>query len=202
MSVYEDFFTKYSKAMDPTEVPIEVFNKYKKILPEPIISLWENHGFGGYRKGLFWTINPDEYNGYLEKWIKTQWNDVVPIMRTAFGDIIVMYNIDQDDDEWEDVGFRVIDLKHGDEDLVTYGVESFFKRYLLRPGGLAEASQIDLDLFHYGVDNLGLLKADECYGFEPLLLSGGKENEESMKKLSFSPHLDILTQALPEPVKF
>jgi hypothetical protein len=202
MSVYDDFFTKYSKAMDSKSVPSEIVEKYKNILPEPIIRVWENHGFGGYRKGLFWTINPDEYNGYLEKWIKTKWNDVVPIMRTAFGDIIVMYNIDQDDDEWEDVGFRVIDLKHGDEDLVTNGLEKFFKRALIRTGMLVDTAQIDLDLFFYGVDNLGLLKADECYGFEPLLLSGGKENEESMTKLNFSLHLDIMTQALPKPAEF
>ncbi len=67
MSMIEDFFKKYSEPIDATPVPKEVLKKYENKLPEPIIEMWKRHGFSGYEDGIFWTINPDEYQSYVNR---------------------------------------------------------------------------------------------------------------------------------------
>lgn len=114
MSGYDQFFEKYQEAIDAREVPQEVIKKYETILPAPIIDLWKRHGFGGYEEGLFWTINPDDYLGYIKKWIDFfDYEDIYPIIRTAFADIIIIYNLKKDDREYKEVGIENINIRHG-----------------------------------------------------------------------------------------
>ena len=198
MSGYDQFFEKYQEAIDAREVPQEVIKKYETILPAPIIDLWKRHGFGGYYDGLFWTINPDDYLGYVEDWIDFFDYEIYPIMRTAFADIIVIYDVKKDD---KDVGVENINIRHGKTNFVTIGVEDFFRDILIEPGRFMSKSRINDDLFFYGVDNLGILKSDQCYGFEPIALLGGEETEKNMKTCNFDIHLDILTQVLGGPIE-
>lgn len=62
------------------------------------------------------------------------------------------------------------------------------------------STRIDPDLFFDGT-LLDELKHDQCYGFEPIYLLGGKEVKENMKIVNFDMQLDILTQALKKPIK-
>ena len=129
-------------------------------------------------------------------------NDAVyPIMRTAFGDLIIDYHFKKNDNQYEDVAIEVIDTKHHDVNNITVGLEDFFDHYLLRPGGFFAATNINFDLFYQAYDNLGALKYEQCYGYEPILPLGGKADIKNIKIVNFDVHLDILTQTLKEPLE-
>ncbi|HAK1536480.1 TPA: hypothetical protein H1070_001204, partial [Listeria monocytogenes] len=42
------------------EVPNEVIEKYKNLVPKEIITLWKDYGFGTFMQGYFKSVNPDE----------------------------------------------------------------------------------------------------------------------------------------------
>lgn len=201
MSFYEDFFKKYPQAIDSRGVPQEIMSNYETILPGPIIDIWKKHGWGGYRDGLFWTINPDKYLDYIKKWVVMDYEEVYPIMRTAFGDLIIIYNFKEADEEYEKIRTAVIDIKHHDADKITIGLEDFFETCLLRIGRLINSSKIDSDLFDDLVNKYGVLNYDLCYGFDPILPLYRKENIKNVKIVDFDTHLETLTQALAAPLE-
>ena len=41
---------------------------------------------------------------------------------------------------------------------------------------------------------IGVLSADECYGYFPLLCAGGKESAENIKKVKTKEHITLITQ--------
>jgi len=201
MSITDKFFEEYPEAIDPKEAMESTISKYKGLLPSPIIELWKRHGFGGYDDGLFWTINPDEYQYYVERWITTDRKGIYPIMRTAFGDLIFTYGIKENDKEYKFVGFKVIDVRHCSSNTITIGLDDFFESYLLDTGCLMAMTNIKGAVFFNVFDELGILKSDECYGYEPILALGGKEKEENIRKLNYKVHLEILTSALKEKIE-
>ncbi len=201
MSITDNFFEKYPDAINSKEVFESTISKYKDILPSPIIELWKKHGFGGYKNGLFWTINPDDYQDYLNRWIITEWNDVIPIMRTAFGDLIFIYGFEKNDPNYAHLGFKLIDVRHCSSNTITIGLDDFFENYLLQAGSLMAMTNIDGVHFLHGRGKLGILKSDECYGYEPILALGGKEKKENMKIFNYKVHLEILTNALKEKIE-
>jgi hypothetical protein len=45
----------------------ELINKYKTKLPEEVIMIWQEYGFGTFYNGYLKVINPDEYKSLIEK---------------------------------------------------------------------------------------------------------------------------------------
>ena len=142
ISGYDQFFETYKEAIDAREVPQEVIKKYETILPAPIIDLWKRHGFGGYEDGLFWTINPDNYLSYIKKWITFDYQDIYHIMRTAFADIIIIYDLRKDDKEYKEVGIENINIRHGKANNITIGLEDFFQDILIEPGSVMARTKV------------------------------------------------------------
>ena len=195
MSIYDTFLETYPEAIDAQTVPETVIQKYEAILPEPIIDLWKKHGFGGYHKGLFWTINPDDYLDNIQEWLKSDYDGAYPIMRTGFGDLIFISNINKEDTEYSHVRIEVVDIRNCKIEYITFSLEDFFKHYLLSVGSLHARTNIDNLLFLYGRMKLGILKSDQCYGFEPIPAAGGKEKEKNMRICNFNEYLGLSTRA-------
>ncbi|MDO4729542.1 MAG: GAD-like domain-containing protein, partial [Bacteroidota bacterium] len=63
MKRIEDFIVRnkdtYIKVAD---VPQSIIDKYKNILPDELIWLWENMGFGIYENGYLQLVNPEEWD--------------------------------------------------------------------------------------------------------------------------------------------
>ncbi len=58
---YEYFLEKLGPASGQGEVPLSSLNKYADKLPEQLLKQWREYGWSGYAEGLFWTVNPAEY---------------------------------------------------------------------------------------------------------------------------------------------
>ena len=96
-------FIKYSDVDEKTII------QYENQLPQEIIDLWKNDGYGTFYNGYLKVINPNEYKELIES-SYFQGNVSIPIFATAFGDIIT----------WEKNQFLgIIKYRYGENDVIS-----------------------------------------------------------------------------------
>ncbi len=85
----DDFINRnketYQKVSD---VPTELINKYKNLLPEELIYVWETMGFGIYEDGFLQLVNPDEYE-FVFEYIDKMFEPSIIWGITALGDLLM-----------------------------------------------------------------------------------------------------------------
>jgi hypothetical protein len=130
-------------------------------------------------KGYFKIINPDNMQELLEETYIMPFDDI-PVFVTGMGDIIVC------DSEGN---FVILDYRHQRIKVIwtdkeigwDYFFDDFFqKRYW------------QWNPYFDAVEKYGEPEYDECFGYEPLLSLGGKENVENLKKVKYEVHLTLM----------
>lgn len=89
------------------EVPLSSLDRYRGILPSKLLEYWSEHGWCGYGDGIFWTVNPQEYEevtaSLIEGTMLERRDRYHLIARGAFGDLYLFE---------ERTGFSVKILAH------------------------------------------------------------------------------------------
>lgn len=204
---FEYFISTFGEATDRVVVPAETIEKWRTKLPDQLLTYWQNEGWGSYANGLFWIVNPDDYEDLVDEWLvdtSLEQIDAFHVVgRTAFGDLYLC---------GERSGANTTiscplnaifalpkDLKPKSKEDQDWSVKSFI--------GLS-ISECDLKdesgapLFEQALAKLGPLAADEMYGFEPALVLGGKMRLENLAKLKLDAHLSILRQLASPTLPF
>ena len=192
---FEYFVNKMGPSVHRREVPLSTREKYKDRLPLLLISHWENYGWSGYGDGIFWTVDPAEYDVFIPDWLAasniTHPDTFIVIARSAFGDLYL----------WQEkTGSRLT-------------ICSVYGRYWLRKASSSpfnpdisvqaffaskKPENNDLEgLFHEALKTLGPLQPDEMYGFVPALALGGPADLKHLQKLKTIEHLTFLSQLAP-----
>ena len=173
-----------------------VIEKYKNVLPQTLIDIWKEYGFGSFAKGFLKTINPDEYQELLNETYISDKNPI-PIFTTALGDILVLREEYPEGKKWFDID--IVFYRDGDDSLVC-GEKSFFAQEL------TDLNSYKNDFF-WG-DYIGAVKKygtipeyDECYGYVPLLGLGGKKTVKNMQIVKIKEHI-MLIKEMVGPVKY
>lgn len=87
--LFSFFISQFGEATSQANVPDETVAKFQGVLPDQLLSYWKSEGWCGYRHGLFWTVNPDDYADVLDMWLEdTPFEEIDSyhvIARTAFG---------------------------------------------------------------------------------------------------------------------
>jgi hypothetical protein len=192
---YAFFIKQFGAPTTRQEVPESSVARYENKLPGQLIEYWKEFGWCGYGDGLFWTVNPQEYEAVLAQWLVDtelyHQDNYYVIARSAFGDLYV----------WgEKSGYCVtiaaymarfstrVSIFTGEK--LDFGVRVFFSSM--------DPDYNDLDfLFKPAVEKLGKLKADEMYGLVPALALGGSIDLEHVEKVKTIEHLEFLSQLSP-----
>lgn len=192
---FEYFLEKMGPAIDKRHVPLSSIQRYRGKLPDQLLSYWEEHGWCGYADGLFWTVNPQEYEPVLEAWIGDtpfMEKDAYHIIaRSAFGDLYF----------WGEKTGR--SLKIFAPGAYCYPAESIFVGEKMNLGVRIFFSMISRDrndfagMFEKAYNKMGHLKNDEMYGFVPALALGGPSTIDHLHKVKAVEHLIILAQFAP-----
>jgi hypothetical protein len=182
-------------------VPLSSIDRYQGKLPKLLLEYWADHGWCGYGDGIFWIVNPQEYEGVVASWIegtKLQERDTYHLIaRSAFGDLYLF---------GEKTGFS---LK----------ISSVLSRYVINNldfrteemdrhlQGFLLTREVDAnnygDLFKPAKKKLGTLRNNEMYGFVPALMLGGPDTLDHLEKVKAVEHLTLLSQiAELEPYSF
>ena len=52
-----------------TPVSTETLAKYRGKLPDRLLEYWQEFGFCGFKDGIFWLTNPEDYEDILTEWL-------------------------------------------------------------------------------------------------------------------------------------
>lgn len=90
-NVFARFIEIFGTAIDRREVPISSIERYKDKLPAKLMEYWAEHGWGGYGDGIFWLVNPQDYEPVVSSWLEDtaleHQDSYHLIARSAFGDL-------------------------------------------------------------------------------------------------------------------
>lgn len=187
---FEYFLEKMGPAFDQQLVPPSSIERYRGKLPEQLLKYWEEYGWCGYADGLFWTVNPQDYEPVLEAWIgETSFmeQDAYHIIaRGAFGHLYF----------WgEKTGHTLTISSLGSFAMPRAPSTASLDRKAQWFFGMMKRARNDFgDYFAPALKKFGRLKADEMYGFVPAIALGGPSEFEHLEKLKIVEHLVILAQ--------
>ncbi|KAI2694091.1 GAD-like domain-containing protein [Pseudomonas sp. TNT3] len=190
--IFSIFLETFGKPIDRQEVPISSIERYRGKLPNQLLEYWEEHGWCGYADGIFWIVNPQEYEGVVASWLEgtkfETFDTYHLIARSAFGDLYL----------W------------GERTGASLKITSILSRFTTHTSiytgeqmdkGLRSfllSRQVDSNdygnLFKPAKKKLGTLRHDEMYGFVPAFMLGGPDTLNHLEKVKAIEHLTILSQ--------
>lgn len=184
MSKYDNFLDLHKPTAHLSESAEAAILEFSGDLPRAFISLWEDYGFASFHEGLFWLINPKEWESITAEFNMAP-NDILPILRSSFGDIVY---IDKMQSVWQ------LTPIFGLNEEVIDNLDDYFNVLMCTENYYKNA--FSLKQHRIAKKRLGLINEDECYGFEPLLSLGGSEDVENMVKVKAREHLALIAQTL------
>jgi hypothetical protein len=189
---FEYFLENFGPAFGRRDVPGSSIDRYRGKLPDQLLEYWQEHGWCGYADGLFWTVDPQEYEPALEAWIGgtvfMEQDAYHLIGRSAFGDLYFWgeksgYSLSIS----APAALAVPRESHLVGEKVSLGVRTFFS-------GMTRRKNDFDDLFAPALQRLGRLEHDEMYGFVPALALGGPATLDHLHKVKAVEHLVLLGQ--------
>ncbi|MEO6276769.1 GAD-like domain-containing protein [Roseateles sp.] len=198
---FENFlgYKQFGPAFARKDVPAEKIEKFRGELPDKLLEYWQEHGWCGYGRGLFWTVDPDEWEDALDAWLgETKFMELdsfYVIARSAFGELVLWgKNTGQSLKIVPAYGwvFPAFDAETFARRGADKEIQLFFSSISSDAYDLKDVD--DQPLFANALEKLGPLDHDTMYGFVPALALGGEPSLERLQKLDAHVHLDILSQ--------
>ena len=192
---FAGFLEEFGPEIDKRAVPLSRMEQYREKLPHQLLAYWAEHGWCGYADGLFWTVDPQEYEPVLEAWIGDtpfmEQDAYHVIARSAFGTLYFWgENTGNSLQLFAPGAYCVPRKSRVVEQNPDFAVQLFF-------GGLSRRPMDFEGMFTQAKDKLGLLKDDEMYGFVPALAVGGSASIENVQRVKAVEHLVLLAQFAP-----
>ena len=192
---YECLLEELGPAMKSRKVSLLSLEAYAGTLPQQLLNQWHAYGWCGYAEGIFWTVNPVDYEVTMRSWLL---ESGIPdpdtyhvIARGAFGDI---YMWQQGTGSWLTVNAVYARYMQTTRHIPTERFDDEIKIFF---ASFDHASNDFEDLFEKALTVLGPLEPDEMYGFVPAIALGGPADLKHLQKLKTIEHLTFLSQLAP-----
>lgn len=202
MNLMNEFISRnintYIKTAD---VPKNIIDKYKGILPEELIYIWEKMGFGIYENGFLQMVNPDEYE-FIFEYVDKLLEPTIVWGITALGDLLVW----EGNENWTiapDEGNRffllnVRSCKRGVIGDIDATLNTFIGREFFIKDKDFFNSKVYLDI----KDKLPKLNYGECYGYVPALALGGSKSVKNLKVVDAKAYIHLIGQAVGKIIDY
>ena len=169
------FIKKFKPSKNLQKPNEKILNFYREILPNEIIELWEEYGFGEYGNGLIKIVNPKDYMNSLYMWLGQIDYTKIPIIVTAFGDIFYYRKLEDDRND-----ISVLDIHYRKIIVCSYSYQEFFKKYIIDKKVIKNVLRDSL--YKKAIKKLGKLNDKDIFFFVPALILGGKEDIKYIDK--------------------
>lgn len=195
---FEYFLEKMGPAVRKQDVPAASIERHRGHLPDQLLQYWQAYGWSGYADGLFWTVNPEEFEPVVDAWLgETPFMEEDAyhlIARGAFGELHFLGERTGQMLRIVAVDGIMLPPSKCSRQGLDFNVQIFF-------GSLSRGSH-DIErkggpLFARALKKLGPLASDEMYGFVPALALGGSPSLEHVQKVKAVEHLVMLAQLAP-----
>ena len=192
---YEYFLEELGPALDRRAVPLSTLDKYAEKVPQQLLKHWREYGWSGYAEGLFWTVNPAEYQELVRAWLDDsgipESGSYHTIARSAFGDLYLWH---EKAGNWLNLTTPYARFHMTKPNVGKYNFNDVIEVFFLTRS--RESNDLD-DLFQQALTTLGPLQPDEMYGFVPALALGGPADLKHLQKVKTIEHLTFLSQLEP-----
>ncbi|EPM60566.1 hypothetical protein A262_07934 [Pseudomonas syringae pv. actinidiae ICMP 19073] len=190
--VFSIFLKIFGEPFGRQEVPMSSIERYKGKLPDLLLQYWSEHGWCGYGEGIFWMVNPQEYEGVTASWIQgtelENQDTYHLIARSAFGELYFW-------GEETGASLKITSIVSRCTTFISSlpkdQMDKRFQNFLL--SSEVEYNDFD-DLFQPAKKKLGTLSHDEMYGFVPAVMLGGSDALDNLKKVNSVEYLVFLSQ--------
>ena len=198
---YLDYFKiKFSKIEIGKKPSPEFIAQYEHTYPEYFFYIWDKLGFASFENGGFWLVNPVDYEDILELCLKNtdlEPDDFYVIGRTAFGDLFLIGKETTSGLTIDIIDMRIYPSLNNNKNLKDgEHLRAFLSKVMIR--GTKESidtyDQNEKLLFDRCLTNLGELKDNEIYAYEPPAVLGGKQLIENMKKVDLFQYIPFVAQ--------
>lgn len=153
---------------------------------ESLLFLWGKYGFTSFNQGKISLIDPFEYVAELQRFSEVT-DKVIPFFRTALGGFFTWDYLD------DELVITYLDVHNGEYTFRSDDISYLLSFVVGSPSGWEEDCNGELE--DLAVSKFPDLAEDEMVGFEPALVLGGEESEESMVKVKIKEHLHLLSEA-------
>ncbi len=195
---FEEFLREFGPPIERRDAPASSIERYRGKLPDQLLAYWQEHGWAGYGDGLFWTVNPEEYEPVLEAWIgdtPLMEQDAYHIIaRSAFGDLYFFGQQHGGKLHIVAPDARALPPQKGRPD-ANLSIRAFFGSQTRRACDFSDVN--GSLLFAPALKRLGRLKHDEMYGFVPALALGAAAKLENLQRVKAVEHLVLLGELAP-----
>lgn len=194
------FIGKFGEATHRVEASADTIERWRGRLPEQLMTYWREEGWCGYANGLFWSVNPDDYEDLISEWLAgtplEKLDTFHVIARTAFGKL---YACGEKAGPVVDVSCQLHaifaqkkELRPRDAADLDFKIRGFFAGSRL--DGCDLHTNDDGPLFERALKKLGPLAPDEMYALEPAVVLGGPIALDHLVRVKLDPHLTLLRQ--------
>lgn len=185
MDLFEDFLRKYPPADSLRKPAASQLEQYRGILPNALLEFWREYGFGNYGDGLLKVIDPAGYRNSLSRWLGGENLNRLPILMTAFGDLLYYRKLSETEDD-----VCLLDIHYRRIITCSYSFAGLFTDFVADDAVRAEL--LRAELFHEAAEAEGPLEENEIFFFAPALALGGSETVNCISKGDAAAHHQLL----------
>lgn len=189
---------KFAPIVDSKSVNEETLDYFKGKLPDRLLGYWKECGFAGFGEGIFWIVNPNDYQDLLQKWLKPTklWGreNFYVVARTAFGELYIRGDKSTSttiiNPHLNNILPGDFETPQPDKESKERSIGIFFE--------IKSKKSVDYDdksgkpLFQRCLKKYGMLEHDEMYAFSPALALGGSADINNIKKVKILEQLSML----------
>ena len=174
-------------------VSAEIIAKYKDVLPDDLLYIWEKMGFGIYENGFLQLINPEEYE-FVFQYVDKLLHPTIVIGVTALGDLLVWEgNEGRTIADNEGQRCKLINVRKCTDNVISglLGTFNVFMQHFLE-----EKDYFDAKPYLEMKDKLPKLEYGQCYGYVPALVLGGSKSNKNLQVVDAKSYIDTIGQAV------
>src|SRR5262245_45922593 len=118
MSFGEEFRAAYRQGEQYRAFGPEEQRRLEHLVPEFLRELWRSDGWAGYRNGLLWTVDPQEFQPIVNVW-NLPGTPPIAVARTAFGSLYLLREFVFQNQDGK--GFAILELNPHTGDYMLVG---------------------------------------------------------------------------------
>lgn len=194
---FEMFLEEFGEPTEYIQATEQQIEAYRGILPDQLLEYWQQIGFSGFQKGLFWITNPAEFEDVLETFLEdtdfSDYDNYHVIARNAYGTLYLWG--ERTGSSLEVIPYlNWIVTGEGDERKIVEGnADTAIQRFF----GFQESHDVDIEVnsksfFPLVLKKHGAIGKDEVMSFTPYLFMGGKKSVDQMAKENLHVFLQVV----------
>ena len=196
---FQYFLDEFGQPHNRSAIEYDIVEKYEGRLPKRLLEYWQEYGFCGFKDGLFWIVNPDDYQDSMTTWLKgtgvLELDTFHVFARTGFGSLYLWG--EKTGQSWR-VDIRdaqIFHRKNYEKEIENGKTSDLIMAFF----SITDSYTVDLEdikteksIFEQALKKFGPLEEDEMFTFEPALFLGGEQTFKTVNKVNFFIQSDIL----------